>query len=664
MSVQFGKWSFTGMPTSPEYLAQVRKTLCTYGPDGARSYSSGGVDVLYCSFHTTKESRLEMQPVVSPAGFVITWDGRLDNRDDLLRELGGPLAPDSPDVSLVSEAYGQWGTHCFRKLIGDWGLSIWDPREHSLILAKDPIGTRRLHYFVDKDAVTWCTILDPLVLFAGRTFELSEEYLAGWISLFPAARLTPYRGIDSVEPSCFVRFELDRTTVRKYWDFDPARKIRYRADSEYEEHFRTVFQEAVRRRLRADAPVLAELSGGIDSSSIVCVADQLISAGTVGAPRLDTISYYDESEPNWNERPYFTLVEEKRGVRGCHINVSRSRCAGLFEFEEVSDHFEPTPGARSGETEASKQWKAYASSNGNRVLLSGTGGDEIMGGVPTPIPELADLLASFRLRSLAFALKRWALEKRRPWFQLLWEAVCDFLPTRFFAVSRLEWASFLDRRFVERNRSALAGYPARTKLLGPLPSFQANLAALDALRRQLTCSQMRIEPLCEKRYPYLDRDLLEFAYSVPREQHVRPGQRRSLMRRALVGIVPGGVLDRRRKASVTRSPMAAIADRWPEPAEINRNAFACLSNFIDAEALWKSLARTRQGHEVPIVPIFRTLAFSSWMHTLKNSGVVHFQSGDGSADFQIGFPNREPTPDSARKAECSTTQRRNDHEVS
>jgi asparagine synthase (glutamine-hydrolysing) len=605
-----------------------------------------------------------MQPVVSPAGFVVTWDGRLDNRDDLLRELGGPLAPDSPDVSLVSEAYGRWGTHCFRKLIGDWAVSIWDPREHSLILAKDPIGTRRLHYSVEKDAVTWCTILDPLVLFAGRTFELSEEYLAGWISLFPAARLTPYRGIDAVEPSCFVRFERGRTTVRKYWDFDPARTIRYRADSEYEEHFRTVFQEAVRRRLRADAPVLAELSGGIDSSSIVCMADRLISAGTVGAPKLDTISYYDDSEPNWNERPYFTLVEEKRGVRGCHIDVSRSRCAGLFNFEKVSDHFGAAPGVRSGENEASKQLEAYASSNGNRVLLSGTGGDEIMGGVPTPIPELADLLASFRLRSLASALKRWALEKRRPWFQLLWEAVCDFLPTRFLAASKLVWGSFLDPRFLERNRSALAGYPARMKLLGPLPSFQANLAALDALRRQLTCSQMRIEPLCEKRYPYLDRDLLEFAYSVPREQLVRPGQRRSLMRRALVGIVPGEVLNRRRKASVARSPMAAIADHWPEPAAINRNAFECLSNFINVEALWESLARARQGHEVPIVPIFRTLAFSSWMQTLKNSKVVHFQSCDGSADFQIGFPNREPTTDSARKAECTTTQRRNDHEVS
>jgi len=649
MSVQFGKWSFTGMPTSPEYLAKVRKTLCTYGPDGERAYSSGGVYVLYYAFHTTKESRLEMQPVVSPAGFVVIWDGRLDNRGDVLRELGGSLALDSPDVSVVSEAYERWGADCFRRLIGDWAVSIWDPRDRSLVLAKDPVGTRQLHYSFEKDAVTWCTILDPLVLFAGKPFELSEEYIAGWISLFPAAHLTPYIGIDSVPPSCFVRFERGRKTIRKYWDFNRARRIRYRADSEYEEHFRSVFREAVRRRLRADAPVLAELSGGIDSSSIVCVADQLISAGTVDV-RLDTVSYYDDSEPNWNERPYFTLIERKRGAQGCHIDLAHARCCGLFNFEDAGDRFRATPGARSVENEASKHFEAYASFNGNRVLLSGTGGDEVMGGVPTPIPELGDLLTCFRLRSLARELKRWALEKRQPWFHLLWGTVCEFLPTRFLAVSRLEWASFLDPRFVERNRFPLAGYPTRTNLLGPLPSFQGNLATLDALRRQLACSQMRTEPLCEKRYPYLDREVMEFMFAVPREQLVRPAQRRSLMRRALAGIVPGEVLNRKRKASVARSPLVAIADQWPEPDRINRDAFDCLSNFINVEALCKSLARAWQGHEVPIVPIFRTLALRSWIRSLEHFKAVNFRTRDGPADFQIGFPNGEPAPDSARKS--------------
>jgi asparagine synthase (glutamine-hydrolysing) len=84
---------------------------------------------------------------------------------------------------------------------------------------------------------------------------------------------------------------------------------------------------------------------------------------------------------------------------------------------------------------------------------------------------------------------------------------------------------------------------------------------LDTLRRQLACSVLSPEPY-EKRYPYLDRDLLEFLFAIPREQLVRPGERRSLMRRALAEIVPAEILNRKRKAFVSRAPMLAISQEW------------------------------------------------------------------------------------------------------
>ena len=83
--------------------------------------------------------------------------------------------------------------------------------------------------------------------------------------------------------------------VTKYWDFDPGKRIRYRTDAEYEEHFRTALATAVQRRLRSDRPVLAELSGGMDSSSIVCMADIVIAQGQAQCPRLDTLSWFDDS---------------------------------------------------------------------------------------------------------------------------------------------------------------------------------------------------------------------------------------------------------------------------------------------------------------------------------------------------------------------------------
>jgi len=617
MSVQFGKWSFDGMPPLPDLLERVNTLLAPYGPDSSDSCRKDGATVLYRAFHTTKESRREKQPHVSASGAIVSWDGRLDNRSELIHELGNSVSSDSADVSIVAAAYDRCGTDCFAKLIGDWALSIWNPREPSLILAKDPIGTRHLYYSAERDQITWSTILDPLVLFAGGTFALEEEYIAGWLSFFPAAHLTPYIGIHSVPPSSFVRLEQGKQSVHKYWDLDPDKRIRYRTDAEYEEHFRAVFSQAVQRRLRSDAPILAELSGGMDSSSIVCMADAILARGAGEAPRLDTLSYYNDSEPNWNERPYFTRVEEKRGRTGCHIDVGGQE---PFDFKLESGTFAATPGSGAGRhAKARQEFEACLESQGNRVVLSGIGGDEVTGGVPTPTPELMDLLARVRLGALARQLKVWALNKRKPWFHLFFEAVRGFFPPALVGIPKqMQPAAWLHPGFVERQRSALTGYPSRVKLFGPLPSFQENASTFDSLRRQLACSALPSEPAVEKRYPYLDRDLLEFMYAVPREQLVRPGQRRSLMRRALVGIVPEELLTRKRKAFVVRSPTTTISTEWARLIEMSQEMMSALLGIIDAKAFCEAIQRTRHGQEIPIVTMLRTMVLESWLRAIRH----------------------------------------------
>jgi asparagine synthase (glutamine-hydrolysing) len=613
MSVQFGRWNFDGKPVDRGYLEKAKASIAPYGPDNAGSYSNGNVSILYHAFHTTKESRRETQPHFTPSSAILTWDGRLDNRADLIRQLRDVLTISSTDVEIAAAAYEFWGSDCFAMLIGDWALSLWDPRTRTLILAKDPIGTHHLYYSFDNDRVTWSTILDPLVLLAGKTFALCEEYIAGWFSFFPAAHLTPYVGIHSVPPSSSVLLRPGKHSIRKYWDFDPDKRIRYRTDAEYEEHFRAVFAEAVRRRLRSDTPILAELSGGMDSSSIVCMADSIIARGTAETARLDTISYYDDSEPNWNERPYFTKVEEKRGRTGCHIDVSSVQQSG-FEPGD-SNHFAVTPGSGSGHpNEASRQFAACMTSQGNRVVLSGIGGDEVTGGVPTPTPELADLLARGHIRTLAHQLKVWALNKRKPWFLLFFDALRGFFPPALVGVAKYKQpAPWLNPAFVKRNRAALQGYETRLHFFGPLPTFQENISTLQALQRQLACNALSSDVPREKRYPYLDRGLLEFMYAVPREQLVRPGHRRSLMRRAFVGIVPDELLNRKRKAFVARAPLAGMSTQYPSLVEMSQHMISTSLGIIDATAFYNALQLARQGQEVAMVTIMRTWVVESWL---------------------------------------------------
>src|ERR1700694_1769019 len=112
MSIQFGTWNFEDKPPAPEYIEKVGAALAPYGPDSNESYSKGGLRILYRAFHTTQESRREKQPHISSSGAVITWDGRLDNRAELINELRNSLTVNSTDVAIIGASYEKWGTNC------------------------------------------------------------------------------------------------------------------------------------------------------------------------------------------------------------------------------------------------------------------------------------------------------------------------------------------------------------------------------------------------------------------------------------------------------------------------------------------------------------------------------------------------------------------------
>jgi asparagine synthase (glutamine-hydrolysing) len=639
MSAQYGKCNFDGKPVDPEDVNEVRPVLAPYGPDGEGFICKDNIALLYRAFQTTKESRREVQPHIAPSGAVLMWDGRLDNREELICQLGRGITSESPDVEIVAAVYEVSGARSLATLIGDWSLSIWDSAARTLILAKDFVGTRHLYYSIENDQVTWCSILDPLVIFPRHPFKLDEEYVAGWLSFFPATHLTPYLGIHSVPPSSFVRLTRAKHEISKYWDFDPAKRIRYRTDREYEEQFRVVFSHSVRRRLRCDSPVLAELSGGMDSSSIVCVADQ-IRLREPSLSEVQTVSYYDDREPNWNERPYFTAIENKRGRNGCHIDVG----SYSLPLPSVIDCFAAAPALYGGNNEPVSKLFQHIISGGYRVLLSGIGGDESTGGVPTPTPELADLLVTMHLKVFVQKLKSWSLAKRKPWIHLLFDAIREFLPNALIVPpTHLRPVPWLARDFVYRNKAALTGYRSRTRFFRGLPSFQENLSTLDGLRRQLGCDLPSVDCPLEKRYPYLDRDLLEFAYAIPREQFVRPGQRRSLMRRSLASIVPNEILNRRRKAYVARAQIAAIGAGWSELMSAITNMQWGSRGIVDRDAVSEALGEGRHGRDVQMVPLIRTLLLEFWLRSVTAQGYI------------TGVEDRDTRPRSSHSASSTPT---------
>jgi asparagine synthase (glutamine-hydrolysing) len=329
---------------------------------------------------------------------------------------------------------------------------------------------------------------------------------------------------------------------------------------------------------------------------------------------------------------YFSKVEEKRGRIGCHIDLisqkgqreSEAGSATFFTADFESDRLTVTPSSRRHlSSELFKQAAAYVRSQGHRVILSGIGGEQPTGGgVPTPTPELQNLLRRARFVTFIRQLNAWAAKMKKPRLPLLLDACRAFWPLALHSVPEdFCLPAWLHPSFVRRNHDALHRCPFRTKLFGPLPSFQRHLHLLDSERRLFAYFDLCPELLHENRYPFLDRDLREFAYAIPWEQIVRVGQRRSLMKRALSGILPDELLNRKQKSfgvQERRDPSKEL----PSSAEIGHYMISASLGIIETTRFLEDLQKARRNDQILLKTLKRTLLLEAWLRNLTIHGIL------------------------------------------
>jgi asparagine synthase (glutamine-hydrolysing) len=621
MSAQAGAWNFDSRPVDQALLGKLGLAIEPYGPDGGNTHVDGSIGMVYRAFHTTQESRLERQPHRSAIGNVITWDGRLDNSDDLIPRLRNNLTADLTDVAIVAAAFEYWGTDCFRQLVGDWAVSIWKPECRELFFAVDYMAIRHIFYYLKQRHVWWSTDLAPLVLLSGDRFHINEDYIAGYFGHDPDAYLTPYREIHQVPPGHFARIcNEGNVTIQRYWSFSLKSRIRYKTDSEYEDHFRHVFRKAVRRRLRADAPVLGELSGGVDSSSIICMADDILAKEGAQTPRLDTISFYDKTEPHGDDWLYFPMVEEQRGRVGAHIDASTLGSSPTsFEYLE----FVPLPGYVAAGNKLVKERAAVVRSGGYRAVLSGIGGDEFNGAIPNPSAQLADLIVQCKLLKLSKQLIAWSLVKRRPWLHLLWQAFLDLLPGLLGQYSSKQVIEpWIGSHFNKRIKIAIRQIDADEHFGLWLPTRRSYIRGVLLMANKLAKARPSVDALEETRYPYLDQDLIEFLLAIPASQLLRPGERRSLMRRSLADLVPLQILSRRTKQFGARTPVVAVEKNWEELRTAFESPISSQLGYIDHRRFLEGLLAAKSGQEIHIVRMLRTISLEFWLRNLADRGLL------------------------------------------
>jgi asparagine synthase (glutamine-hydrolysing) len=619
MSAIAGIYGLRGAAPDGNALRRLGAALADLGADGRHYFLLPPVGMVFAAFHTDRESRRAPQPAATPEGGVLAWNGRLDNRRDLERQLAADLPADPRETDVVVAAYRRWGRAGFSRLIGDFSLALWDAAERHLVLACDAFAVRPLYYVETRDFLYWSSRARPLLAAAGLSAVVDEEFVASFLTCSRPSRHSPFRDVRMLPPGCSLAVGRDRRELERYWSPDPARTVRYRSDAEYEAHFRTLFREAVACRMRSDAPVYADLSGGLDSSSIVCVGDDALAAGEAETRELRTVSWvYDEATSS-DERPFIRLVEDWRDRRGLHIRDEEHPTLRRIPAWYRPDY----PHGQLAFLARNDFLAARMGEAGARVLLRGTGGDHVLNGGLGRMPlEPADLLRCGRFAAAVHASFAWSRALRRPWHSVLWQGgVHPLLPPALRArrQSFYPLESWFEPAFVKRTRLAERVLGVEDDLGFELPSARQRYTLIREVCRDVGWEFFTTSGCVEMRFPFLDRRLVEFLLAVDVGQLMRPGEMKSLLRRALVGTLPEGIRLRRSKAGPDESLYRACLREWSWLAEYVADARVCALGFVDRRALRETFHRLRHGAKLTTPQLLRTLCLEFWLRSLEGA---------------------------------------------
>ena len=536
-------------------LDRMCNILAHRGPDAHCVYGDG-----LLGFAHTRLKIIDLagggQPMVDrQSGVALAYNGEIWNYRELRQRLSarGHRFGSESDTEVVLRAYLDGGTAFLAELDGMFALAIWDPRTRRLLLARDRMGKKPLYYTrtAEGDVVFGSEIK---ALFCDRRVQpmLDCQALADFLALrYVPAPGTMFAGIAKLPPATLLEVTPRQMRQTFYWKLGEHQAELPRSDGELKGLVRDSIRAGVAARLIGDVPLGALLSGGVDSSIIVAEA-----SGMLSSPLATFTARFVDAPPEFDESPYARCVAERYRTNHHVIDVGEEQMLGALPAvawhrdEPISEPAEvPTylvcKGAREHAT----------------VLLSGEGADELFAGYPK---YAYDWLAQYTAAAPA-------------WLRQGAGSVIARLPERYRRVS-IAARALLEADEARRWCNWFGAFTDDEKL-GLLASRVKDEAALlatgrvyahcvanqgyeptDALQRMLHMDmavwlpdnllmkgdKMSMAASVELRMPFLDRQLVELAMSIPSRRRIRPFVSKYLLKEAYAGVFPRKFLYRRK----------------------------------------------------------------------------------------------------------------------
>lgn len=550
-------------PIERDLVARMLRTLVHRGPDGEGVHVEPGIG-LGCRRLAIVDLEHGDQPLASEDGsIVVVCNGEIYDAPETRTELerAGHVLRSKSDVAVIPHLYEEHGLGFVQHLRGMFALALWDARRRRLVLARDRLGMKPLHYREDESGLWFASETKAILAGSGLAARLDPRALRDVLTMgFVHAPRTMFADIRRLPAGSLLVHEAGRSKIERYWDVrfplegDPWR---FRSGDEWTEALRAKLRESVRIHMRSDVPVGAFLSGGLDSSSVTSLVCEL-AAGPV---RSYSAGFDAASVDEPRHRRMLYEFEGSALVPRLGIAKASDLAALPWSLWAVEDP------AGIGSSAWRFRVASLAANDGVKVVLTGEGADEALGGYPWyhGVKLLGPLLR------LPLAMRRAlllgpVLPRLRPGLARMLLAPEDAGAERFRAVvSTFPWPrarTFLAPEMVAAIGRADAEEGVREDLdlpaeFGAWHSFD-RLQYLDLKLRladliNLALDRETMAYSVEARLPFLDHELIELCCQIPRGLRMRGLREKYVLRRAMRGVVPDEILARKKRG--TRSPL-------------------------------------------------------------------------------------------------------------
>jgi asparagine synthase (glutamine-hydrolysing) len=585
-------------PDDLGFLGWDDETAARRGRDPA-VLAGGRLALVHRRLSIIDRSEAGWQPMASPDGrYVIVFNGEIYNYRELRRELEDRrhVFASRSDTEVLLAAFIEWGDKALARLVGMFAFAVLDTVDRRLFLARDFFGIKPLYYTHWGGGFAFASEIKTLLRLPGLKPRAHAQRLYEYLRFGLSDRGGPtmFAGIEQLPPAHYLDVSLDRPQEARpvrYWRVEPG-QVSTLSFEDAAAKLRELFLDAVRLHLRSDVAVGAALSGGIDSSATVMAMRHLQGDGI----DLHTFSYIAD-DPGLSEEKWVDLVASAAAATVHKVRpVADDLVADLDRLIETQD--EPF-----ASTSIYAQHRVFrlAGEAGIKVTLDGQGADEYLAGYPTYVAaRLASLLRRGKMAEALKFLRRAASTSGLGLTGVLLRAGGLLLPSGLAAPARrlvgesayprwLDGAFFAERGVTPPE----SGRHGRDTLAERLRETLED-RSLPALLRYADRNAMAFS--VESRMPFLTPALVEFVLSLPEHYIIAPdGTTKAVFRRAMRGIVPDAVLDRRDKIGFVTPEHSWLDKLAPWVDRILTSEAAAAIPALDLEALRREWGAVRSG---------------------------------------------------------------------